>query len=204
MQPSGDELRRLTPHPASVAAQVQPLVSLVEEVVLLSLSSSWIRKHNVARIAARAYPDSPCDYHAAVASLVDRGLLTHTGPLRTLAASKTGKIQARESRVRSIISRPAPPEAADAELLVLLAAARALALPDAVWHMKAHTRIASIGQGAAIPAAVTALADELGAATMTELADRLLPPTREDLHDADFAGRSNLSAALTYGPGAWC
>jgi hypothetical protein len=204
MQLSGDELRRLTPHPAPVAAQVEPLLSLVEEVVLLSLSSSWIRKHHVARIAARAHPDGPCDYHAAVTSLVDRGMLIHTGPLRTLAASKSAQIRAREGRVRSIISRPAPPEADAAELLVLLAAARALALPDAVWHMKAHTRIASIGQGAAIPAVVTALADELGTTTMKELADRLLPPVREDLHDADFAGRSNLSAALIYGPGAWC
>jgi len=51
---------------------------------------------------------------------------------------------------------------------------------------------------------VTALADELGTATMKELAERLLPPTREDLHDANFAGRSNVSAALTYGPGTWC
>jgi hypothetical protein len=137
-------------------------------------------------------------------SLVDRGILTHPAPLRTPAVNKTARIQAREGRVSSIISRPAPPDGADAELLVLLAAARALALPDAVWHMKAHTRIASIGQGAAIPAAVAALADELGTTTMKELADRLLPPSREDLHDANFADRSNLSAALTYGPGAWC
>jgi hypothetical protein len=204
MQLSGDELRRLTPHPAPAPAPVQPLLSLVEEVVLLSLSSSWIRKRNVARIAARAHPGGPGDYHDAVTSLVDHGMLTHTGPRRTLAATNTAQIHAREGRVRSIINRPAPPEGADAELLVLLAAARALANPNAVEHMKAHARIASIGHGAAIPAAVSALADELGTATMPELADRLLPPTSEDLHDADLAGRSNLSAALTYGPGAWC
>lgn len=204
MQLSGDELRRSTPHPAPAPAPVRPLLSLVEEVVLLSLSSSGIRKHHVARIAAGAHPDGPCDYRASVASLVDRGILTHTGPLRMLAAKRTAQIQARAGRVRSIISRPAAPEGADAELLVLLAAGRALALPDAIWHMKAHARIASISQGAAIPAAVSALADELGTTSMKELADRLLPPTREDLHGADFAGRSNLSAALTYGPGAWC
>ena len=172
--------------------------------MLLSLSSSRIRKHHVARIAAHAHPDGPSDYHASVASLVDRGMLSHAGPLRTLAADNTAQIQARTRRVRSIISRPAPPEATDAELLVLLAAARALALPDAIWHAKAHARIASIGQGAAIPVAVAALAEELGTTTMKELADRLLPPARGDLRDADFAGRSNLSAALTYGPGAWC
>lgn len=194
----------MTPHPELAPAPVQPLLSLVEEVVLLSLSSSWIRKHHVARIAAHAHPDGPCDYHASVKSLLGRGLLTHSGPFRTLAASQTAEIRTREGRVRSIISRPAPPEAADAELLVLLAAARALVLPNAIWHMKAHARIASIGQGAAIPAAVTALADELGSPSMKALADRLLPPTREDLHDANFADRSNLSAALTYGPGAWC
>lgn len=204
MQFSGDELRRPAPHPEPAPAPIEPLLSLVEEVVLLSLSCSRIRKHHVARIAAHAHPDGPGDYHASVVSLVDRGMLTHAGPLRSPAVSKAAQIQAREGRVRLIISRPAPPEAADAELLVLLAAARALALPDAVWHMKAHTRVASIGQGAAIPGAVTALADELGTTTMKELADRLLPPTREDLHDANFADRSNLSAALTYGPGAWC
>jgi hypothetical protein len=131
-------------------------------------------------------------------------MLIHSGPMRRLAAGKPAQIQARERRVRSIVGRPAPPEADDAELIVFLAAARALALPDAMWHMKAHARIASIGQGAAIPVAVAALADELGSTTMKELADRLLPPTSQDLHDADFAGRSNLSAALTYGPGAWC
>jgi hypothetical protein len=32
---------------------------------------------------------------------------------------------------------------------------------------------------------------------MTELADRLLPATTHDLHDANFAGRINLGAALT-------
>lgn len=204
MQLSGDELRGSTPHPEPAPAPLEPCLSLVEEVVLLSLSSSRIRKHHVARITAHAHPDGPGDYHAAVTSLVDRGMLTHPGPLRTPAANKIARIQARAGRVRSIISRPAPPEAADAELLVLLAAARALSLPDVIWHMKAHARIASIGQGAAIPAAVTALADELGTATMKELAERLLPPTREDLHDANFAGRSNVSAALTYGPGTWC
>jgi hypothetical protein len=202
MELSGDELRRGTPHPAPTP--VQPLLVLVEEVVLLSLSTSRIRKHNVARIAARAHPGGASDYHGAVTSLVERGMLTHAGALRTLTATNAAQIHAREVRVRSIINRPAPPEGGDAELLVLLAAARALELPDAVEHMKAHARIASIGQRAAIPAAVTALADELGTTTMPELADRLLPPISEDFHDADFAGRSNLSAALTYGPGAWC
>jgi hypothetical protein len=139
MQLPWDQVRRLTRPPAPAPAPVQPLLPLVEELVLLSLSSSQIRKHHVARLAADAHPDGPSDYHASVASLVERGM-----------------------------------------------------------------RIASIGQGAAVPAAVRALADELGAATMQELADRLLPPGREDLRDADFAGRSNVSAALTYGPGAWC
>jgi hypothetical protein len=204
MQFSGDESRRLTPRPAPAPAPLQPLLALVEEIVLLSLQSSRLRRHHVARIAAGAHPDGPRDYHAAVASLVGRGMLTHTGPLRTLVATNAARIQARAGRVRSIIGRPAPPEGGDAELLVLLAAARALALPDAIWHMKAHARVASIGHGAAIPAAVSALADELGTPTMKELADRLLPPTRGDLHRADFAGRSNRSAALTYGLGAWC
>jgi hypothetical protein len=204
VQLSGDELRRSKPHLAPAPVPVRPLLSLVEEVVLLSLSSSGIRRHHVARIAASAHPDGPCDYRASVASLIDRGLLTHTGPLRMLAANKTARLQARVGRLRSIISRPAAPEGPDAELLVLLAAARALALPDAIWHMKAHARIASIGQGAAIPAAVSALADEFGSTSMKELADRLLPPSREDLSGADFAGRSNPSAAVSYGPGAWC
>jgi hypothetical protein len=201
MKPFRGDLRRVASPPLPLP--VQPLLLLVEEVVILSLGASWIRKHNVARIAAHAHPGGPGDYHAAVKSLVDRGMLAHAGPLRTLNADQSAQIPAREARVASIIRRPATPEGGDAELLVLLAAARALALTRADDHRRAHTRIASIGQRAPVPPAVGALCDELGTATTAELADRLLPPSREDLRGADFAGRSNQSAAVTYGPGLW-
>jgi hypothetical protein len=204
MQLSGRDLQGLANRPAPLPAPVEPRLPLVEEVVLLSLDCSRVVKHNAARLATQGHPDGPGDYHAAVTALAERGMLTHTGPLRKPVADPSARISARQARVASIIQRPAPPQGADAELLVLLAAARALTLESAADHMKAHTRIASIGQSATtIPPVVSALARELGTDTMRELADRLLPATRKDLHGADFAGRSNLSAALTYGPGAF-
>ena len=204
MRLSGGDLQRFMNNPAPLRPPVEPRLMLIEEVVLLSLGCSRIRTHHTARIAAQAHPEGPCDYHAALTSLAGRGMLTPTGPLRTPVASTAAQVPARQARLGSIIRRPAPPEGVDAELVVLLAAARALALPGAEDHTSAHARVASIGHNGTIPPAVTALAVELGTETMTELADRLLPAIREDLSNADFAGRSNLSAALTYGPGAWC
>ena len=183
---SGDDLRRLALRPAPRPEPIKPLLRLVEEVVLLSLDCSWIRKHNVARIAAGGGRHGPGDYNEAVTSLVRRGMLTHVGPLRKLEATNNGKLPARQARVTSIIRRPVPPEGADAELLVLLAAAGALALTTDD-HLRAHTRVASIGHGIPVPPVIVALADELGTSTMTELADRLLPASREDLRDARFA-----------------
>jgi hypothetical protein len=204
MRLSGGDLQRFMKQPAPLKPPVEPRLFLIEEVALLSLGCSRIRAHHTARIAAQAHPEGPCDYHAALTSLAGRGMLTRTGPLRTPVASPAAQVPARKARVGSTIRRPAPPEGVDAELLVLLAAARALELPGTDDHMSAHARVASIGHNGTIPAAVTALAVELGTETMMELADRLLPARREDLSNADFAGRSNLSATLAYGPGAWC
>jgi hypothetical protein len=201
---SGDDLQKFTTKLVPLPDRVEPLLSLVEEVVLLSLGSSRIRAHHVAGIAADAHPDTPHDYHAAMSSLTDRGLMTHTGLGRAPVATPSARIRARHTRVSAIIRRPAPPQAADAELIALLAAARTLRLQTAKDHMAAHTRVASIGHDGLIPPAVIALADELRTTTMSELADRLLPPTRDDLCDASVAGRANLSAALTYGAGSWC
>jgi hypothetical protein len=59
-----------------------------------------------------------------------------------------------------------------------------------------------------LPAPIAARAHDgsrrLGITTMTEPADRPLPATRGELSAAGFAAGSNLTAALTFGLGAWC
>jgi hypothetical protein len=200
---SSDDLQGFEGHARPLPPPVKPLIGLVEEVVLLSLGASRVRAHHVARIAASAHPGGAGDLHAAVAALEDRKMLTHEGVLRTLVPTAAAKVPARLARVAAIVRCPEPPTGEDAELLVLLAAARALEVEHPDDHMRAHARIASIGEKSAIPPAVAALAEELGTPTMTELADRLLKALREDFKDADFAGRSNISAALTYGIGGW-
>jgi hypothetical protein len=143
------------------------------------------------------YPSIPEARHLSRSPIIATGI-------HPSAIPKVGAVQASERRVHSIIGRPAPPEAADAELLVLLAAARALALPDAIWHAKAHARIASIGQGAAIPAAVTALAEELGTTTMKDLQIACCRPPEETFttRTSPAGPTSPLLSPTGRGPGA--
>lgn len=185
MRLSASDLNGFARAPAPLPPFVEPRLGLVEEVVLLSLGSSRIRAHRAARIAGSAYPQGPGDHGTAVRALRRRGMLIGMTVLRTLSAADHARIDERMARVLAIVHRAAPPVGGDAELLALLAAARALPLAGAD-HMLARARIASIGEDGVIPPAVAALADELGEATMPELADRLLPAPRH-LEDANFA-----------------
>jgi hypothetical protein len=143
------------------------------------------------RLAGAAHRGTPADYKAAIQALEHRGMLRRSGPVRTRTATSQARLAARQERVLALVRQPAAPVGEDAELLVLLAAAQALAVPGPADHMRAHLRIRSIGQKEAVPSAVSLLAASLGAGSMAELADRLLPAQR-GLADAKFDTRSSV------------
>ena len=90
-------------------------------------------------------------------------------------------VAARRQRVLALVRRPAPPEGADAELLALLAAARALPLERRQDRLRARQRLVEIGRLKEPPPEVAKLLDRLGAepGDGQAFADALLPPTRD-------------------------
>jgi hypothetical protein len=166
MRVSASQLGRFAAGPAELPPPVEPQLWLVEEVVLLSLDASAHRVRPAARVAGRAYPRGPRGYGAAVEHLERRGLLARG------AATAAARLPERGARLQAILARGAAPAGREAELVAFLAATGALPTGTRTAHLQARTRLASI---AAPPPSVAALADELGATTMPELAERLLP-----------------------------
>jgi hypothetical protein len=161
------ELARRSRGPAPLPAPVEPLLWLVEDVVLLSLGAPPHKVRPVAKIAARAYPRGPRSYHAAVERLERRGLLADR---RT--ATPAAHLEARRARLRAIVARPATPEGRDAELLAFLAALQRLPVEQRAQHLQARLRLGAIDP----PPAVRALVGEFAVTTMQEFTDRVLPP----------------------------
>jgi hypothetical protein len=85
--------------------------------------------------------------------------------------------EARRERVRALLRRPAPSEGADAELIVLLAAARALPLRRPEDRVNARVRLAEIGRLEHPPPEVEKLVATLGLdpGDSQAFADALLP-----------------------------
>jgi hypothetical protein len=91
---------------------------------------------------------------------------------------------ARRARVCALLRRPAPPEGTDAEIIALLAEARALPLQRPEDRINARLRLADIGRMTDPPPAVRMLLGRLGLkpGDSQALADALVPP-RPDLSD---------------------
>jgi hypothetical protein len=162
------ELAKRRRGPAPLPAPVEPLLWLIEDIVLLSLEIPQHKVRAVARIAARAYPRGPHSHHAAVERLQRRGLLAD-GRTATPAA----RVGARRDRVRAIVERPAAPAGRDAELLAFLAALRLLPVVNRAQHLQARLRLAAVADP---PASVRALVDEFAVSTVQEFTDKVLPP----------------------------
>lgn len=183
--PLVSDLKAFTRNPAPLPALVEPRLKLVEEFVLLSLAAERNRVRSAARVAADAYPSGPRSDEEAMSMLEERGLVSREAG--SPAATDLARVAQRIARVRAIIRRPAVPLSGDGELLALLAAARCLPLENANDRLSARLRLASVGEGARdLPPAVAALVRKHGAATIGELADRLLAGDREDLKNANF------------------
>jgi hypothetical protein len=146
---------------------VEPRLWLVEEVALLSLDAPAHRVRPVAKIAARAYPRGPRSHHAALERMERKGLLADR---RTAAPG--AHLPARQARLLTVIERPAAPVGRDAELLVFLAAIRALPVDKPAVHSQARQRLLAIRD---VPPAVRALVDEFAVTTLEEYADKVLP-----------------------------
>jgi hypothetical protein len=178
---SRGDLQAFSKPPAPLPPVVEPQLTLAEEVVLLSLDAPHRGARRAAAVAGRSHPDGPCDRDAAVQALQDRGMLSDDGRSATPAA----QVAPRTARVLAVMRRAATPEGADAELLVLLAAAQALPITSKDDRLRARTRLVSVGQAGEAPPAVAELVAELRAGDVSELAERLLPADRQ-LEDAKF------------------
>jgi hypothetical protein len=161
------ELAKRSRGPAPLPPPVEPLLWLVEDIVLLSLDAPRRKVRPVARIAARAYPKGPGSRRAAVERLRRHGLLAGR---RT--ATPAAHLEARRARLRAIVERPAAPEGRDAELLAFMAALRLLPVARRASHLQARLRLAAIDPSPA----VRALVDEFAVTTMREFTDKVLPP----------------------------
>lgn len=184
MQISARDLESRRRAATALPAPVEPRLALAEEVVLLSLDAPQGRVRDAVALAARADDAGPRDYGAAVRSLQDRGLVSRSGLRKTLRATPDSKWAERRKRVLAVIRNAAAPTGSDAELLVLLAACRALSLGrDDYLH--ARMRIASIRDDGKSSSAVVLLRTKLGVDSTGELADALLPASA-DLRNANF------------------
>lgn len=99
---------------------------------------------------------------------------------------------ARRRRVLALIRRPAPPEGADAELLMELAAAQALPLERPDDRLDARRRLIDIARLKNPPEGARALLHKLrvGRGDEQKFADALLPPERSfsQFHESGAGG----------------
>jgi len=119
-----------------------------------------------------------------------------------IAAKDDGRdpvVAARRRRVLAILRRAAPPEGADAELVTLLAAARALPMEDRTDRLSARMRLIEIGRATDPPPEVVKVLDRLhlSAGDAEPFADALLPPHQDIGRFTDLQGTTggNLDAS---------
>jgi hypothetical protein len=148
-------------------------LTLAEDVVLLSLAARRGRARSAVRVAVLAYPDGPASFRAAVARLVDRGLLVRRRWPRTPMAADPQDADARASRLRAVIRAPATPKGRDAELLALVAAAGVLPVATRQDAALARMRLVTVDRLDPQPPALRELRDSLRAWEPGELAERL-------------------------------
>ncbi|HEU4975593.1 MAG TPA: hypothetical protein VFT50_10930 [Baekduia sp.] len=110
-------------------------------------------------------------------------LLSPADEVRVIVDARTDDAgaDARRARVRALLRRPAPPTGADAEIVVLLAAAGALPLDRPEDRLNARVRLAEIGRMADPPPEVRKLLQRHGLqpGDSQAFADALLPPKHE-------------------------
>jgi len=148
-------------------------LSVAEEFVLLSLEVDASKVKQLLVLAGKL--DGFSGRRALVASLTQRGLVERRGPLRRVGPTAAARIDRRPGRVTGLIRDVAPLTDSDGTLLVLLAACDALRLSRSD-HLRARHRIASIGHDRPIPIVVDVVRQHVGARTMRELEEILLPP----------------------------
>jgi hypothetical protein len=174
--PAG-KLQTFAKAPAPLPPPVEPRLTLAEEMVLLSLDAPRSAVRTAVALLARVDPGL-AGYRDAVSSLRDAGLLKRSTALGSLEATEEANVPERHKRVLAVIRRAGPPTGADAELLVLLAACKALPL-GRDDHLHARMRIASIGEGGLVPPVVELLRMERNVDSMSALAEVLLSSQRD-------------------------
>ena len=198
MRVSAQDLQSFRKGPAALPALVEPVLTLAEEVVLLSLDAPRGRVADAVALAGSANAAGPQDYRTAIRSLQQRELLVRAGARGKLAATSDAKLAARRSRVLAVIRRAAAPDGGDADLLVLLAACRALSL-DREDYLRARIRIGSIRTAGGTSPVVDQMRAKLGVDSISDLADSLLP-VRLDLRDANFDPGVSAGVYMAGGP----
>jgi hypothetical protein len=148
-------------------------LSVAEEFILLSLEADTSKVKQLLVLAGEL--ERVSGRRELVASLTQRGLVERRGPLRRVGPTPAATIDRRRGRVTGLIRDVSPLTDSDGTLLVLLAACHALRLSRSD-HLRARHRIASIGDDRPVPVVVDLVREHVGAGTMRELAEILLPP----------------------------
>jgi len=195
---SAQDLKSFRNAPAALPEAVEPVLTLAEEVVLLSLDAPRGRVGDAVALAGSVNPEGPQDYRSAVRALQQHGLLVRAGVRGKLSATSAAKLAERRARVLAVIRRAAAPTGGDADLLVLLAACRAESL-DREDYLRARIRIGSIKPGDGTSRVVEGMRAKLGADSMSDLADVLLP-VGPDLRDANFDPGVSAGVYMAGGP----
>src|SRR4051812_10389921 len=86
MRISQSSLEAFSAGPTPLPPPVEPLLTLAEEVVLLSLDAPRRLLRHVTRVAGKAYPDDPRRYDAALDKLPSAGCSTTASPRRWRAS----------------------------------------------------------------------------------------------------------------------
>jgi hypothetical protein len=129
----------------------------------------------------RAVPPAPAPIEPQLPASEEAALIAKDAGTDPLVA-------ARKARVLALLRRSATPEGADAELIVLLARARALPLDRRADRLSARQRLFGIGASKSPPPEVQDVMRRLGVppGDGTAFADALLPPNRDigDFHES--------------------
>jgi hypothetical protein len=149
-----------------------------------------VDRKQLRQFGRRASPPAPPRVEPLLAAVDEARVIAKADPADP-------RVAARRDRVLVLLRRPATPEGADAELVALLAAARALPLERREDRLKARRQLADIARLEEPPSEVARLLDRLGIkpGDGQAFADALLPPTRDigDFYEsgAGFLGGSS-------------
>ena len=159
-------------HPEQ-AACVEPCLTVGEEIALLSLGYDRHAIEPLVALWTEGHGQSG-GYESVLASLEAAGLVQRRGLRHRAAPTGNAQIDARTQRLLRVMQRPAALSGDDADLLVGVAACRALKFGASDYDLARH-RIISLGEVSQLTPFIQLFCERNGIGSTSDLADALLP-----------------------------